>query len=475
MQSGYNGAGFTVAIVGDYPPSATDLSAYLTQFGIQTTGTYQVENVDGGSQLNDQEGLLEATLDVETVLGLAPGANVIFYSMPDASGISFLDAISQIVSDKKANVASASYGGCEDSSDVTVMEPLFAQAMNEQMAWVASSGDQGDRCTSSSPTGVVYPASDPNVIGVGGTQTSSKITSTKAWNDAVGASGGGISALFSLPQYQNGLSGEASTSFRNVPDVAMPAVFDEIYFQGQWSDVDGTSWGAPQVAALIAEIDEYCNSALPDPVDIFYYALAGKGYADFSDVITGNNQYDGDLTFYSAQSGFDNVSGIGIPLGMPVAQTVCPNRIPALAPFRRALAFAAPANAASVRGVPNVAGLRDRGKRASAAATRVAIVLKPASNLAQNEQEVIASLRSSGFTVTHASRNHLVIDAEAPAAAVARYFGTQFHDFDQHSYGVRYANVTPIGLPPAIAPYVQGVLADDLVLDASRPHRVRGF
>jgi subtilase family serine protease len=474
VQSGYNGAGFTVAIVGDYPPSSTDLSAYLAQFGIQTTGTYQIENVDGGSQMNDQEGLLEATLDVETVMALAPGANIIFYSMPDASGISFLDDVSQIVSDQKANVASASYGGCEDPSDVTVMQPIFAQAMNEKMAWVASSGDQGDRCTSTSPTGVVYPASDPNVIGVGGTQTSSKITSTKVWNDDVGASGGGISALFSLPQYQNGLSGEASTTFRNVPDVAMPAVFDEIYFQGQWSDVDGTSWGAPQVAALIAEIDEYCNSALRDPVDIFYYALAGKGYADFSDVITGNNQYDADATFYSAQPGFDNVSGIGIPLGMPVAQTVCPNRIPALSRFRRSLAFAAPLSAAA-RGVPNIAGLGDRGKRASAAATRIAIVLQPAANLAQNEQSVIASLRSNGFTVTHASRNHLVIDAEAPASVVARYFGTELHDFDQPSYGVRYANVTPIALPSAIAPYVQGLLANDLVLDGSRPHRVRGF
>lgn len=68
VQAGFNGNGMTLAVINDYPPSASDLSAFLTQFEIQRVGTYRVENVDGGSPQTDQSGLLESTLDVETAL-----------------------------------------------------------------------------------------------------------------------------------------------------------------------------------------------------------------------------------------------------------------------------------------------------------------------------------------------------------------------------------------------------------------------
>ena len=485
VQSGYNGSGATIAIVGDYPPSLTDLNAYLAQFQIPFTGAYYVENVGAGSPMTDQDGLFESTLDVETVLGLAPGANVIYYSMPDVTGLSFLDAVNQILSDKYANVASASYGSCESSGDLTEIDPVLAQGANAGVAFVAAAGDFGDRCSPTSAPGVSFPASDPNVIGVGGTETSSTISSTTAWNDffeinnGQGATGGGISALFALPQYQQGLPGEASASFRNVPDVAMPSVADEIYFQGQWQDILGTSWAAPQIAALVAEIYQYCNTAFQDPNLIFYYSFQTRGFADFVDVTSGNNDFGEDATFFAAGAGFDNVSGIGLPLGMPIAQTVCPNRVPvSLVRAERgalALTLPAPARPTLLRNVPNLEGLRDFGKRSDEASTRIALVLRATTTLDRDELSVVANLEAAGITVTRTFSNHLVIDARAPAAVLARYFGTEFRDFEQSGHGVRYANVLPVVLPPSIAPYVQGVVGDNLSSTAPAPRRMRSL
>src|SRR5579875_2385679 len=68
--------------------------------------------------------------------------------------------------------------------------------------------------------------------------------------------------------------------------------------------------------------------AVNTPSEIFYYVYGTKGYGAFLNVTAGNNRFAGDPTYYSAHAGFNNVSGIGVPLGMPVAQTVCPNRVP---------------------------------------------------------------------------------------------------------------------------------------------------
>jgi len=481
VQSGFNGAGTTVAIIGDNPPALTDLSGYLVPFNITFTGTYRVQPVGAGSPMTDQGGLFESTLDIETVMGLAPGANIIYYSMPDASDQSFLGALNQILSDQQTNVVSISYGGCE-SGNLATFDSLLAQGASQGIAIAVSSGDWGDRCTPTSFPGVDYPASDPHVIGVGGTESSSSIASTRAWNDLLASSGqtatgGGVSAYYALPQYQSGLAGEASTTNRNVPDVAMPADIVAVYYQGQWVGAVGTSWGAPQVAAQVAEIYQYCNAAFVNPVNIFYHAYAVSGYSDFLDVTTGNNRFKSDHTYFSAAPGFDNVSGIGIPLGMPIAQTICPNRVPvSLARATRgtlALVAHGPAAPTLVNNLADLRNLKDLGRRAADEPTRVALVLRATSSLAEDEQIVIASLRAAGIAVTETYANHLVLNAEAPASVLANYLQTEFRNFEQGGHGIRYANVSPVVLPAAIAPYVQGLITDNLILTSPTPHRVR--
>lgn len=476
MQSGYSGSGITVAVINDYPPSTADISSYLTQFNIHRTGTYTVENVNGGSPQNDQSGLFESTLDVETIEALAPGANVIYYATPDLSAPSLVDAYEQVLSDGRAQVVDMSYGGCETAVGASGEDSLFAQGASAGIAYVAASGDLGDECFEAygSQIGVNFPASDPSVIGVGGTQTATTgcqmgdIKSQQAFNDRCSSSGvqeatgGGVSSVFSVPSYQAaiGLSGR-----RNVPDVAMPAVFDSIYLQGTWILANGTSWSAPQIAAMMAGLYQYCNGPLQQPEEIFYQAFEQKAYADFLAVTSGNNQYGSDATYYSANGGFSDVTGIGVPSGMQVAQSVCPGRQPASLARASLVSGATPSPAKSPAPmkVPSVRGLTDLGRRTAGNTVRVVIVLRASSTTANDEQTVSAALTAAGFRIAKTYPNHLVIDADAPSNVVASYFQTDIHDFAQGRFGNRYANVTPLVVPSAIAPYVQSVISTNLV------------
>jgi kumamolisin len=192
---------------------------------------------------------------------------------------------------------------------------------------------------------VQSPASDPHFVGVGGTQSTSPagpgqclinataISNPAVWNDCVGSGGGGISTVWAVPSYQAGINGASATG-RNVPDIALPAAFDDIClgcadYGGvwiNWSLIWGTSWSSPTYVAMQTEINQACN-AKQWGIGTIYGAFAKSGYSDFVDVTKGNNlwqsPYAGSGSSYNATNAFDNVSGIGIPLGMQIAQTNC--------------------------------------------------------------------------------------------------------------------------------------------------------
>jgi hypothetical protein len=307
VQSRYDGSGFKIAIVIDSWVSPMDISTYLGYFQIPVTSrtiTYRL--IDGAKSTPTVSGQFEATLDLETVAGLAPGANIELYVVPSLNSIDIVDAYNAILSDNNASIVSSSFGGCEYSGQ-NAEGVVLQTGANQAIAFVASSGDQGNECYSGPSTyipGVSYPASDPNVIGVGGTETwSAPLTTTVVWNDthATGglqsASGGGISAYVAIPSFQNGVAGIASTQYRNVPDVSMPAAAAAIYLGG-WGGAEGTSWSAPQFAAMLAEVYEYCSSAFYSPSLLPYY-VASHGSGAFIDVTSGNNQYGVITPYYS--------------------------------------------------------------------------------------------------------------------------------------------------------------------------------
>jgi hypothetical protein len=134
-----------------------------------------------------------------------------------------------------------------------------------------------------------------------------------------GGSGGGVSAFEAKPSYQAGVTQSASK--RTSPDVAYNAdpgtgyvVYDS--WDGGWYAVGGTSAGAPQWAALIAIADQG-RAAAGEPAlsgaSQTLPALYSLPATDFHDIVTGSNGY-------TAQAGYDLVSGRGSPRANLVIQ-----------------------------------------------------------------------------------------------------------------------------------------------------------
>ncbi len=474
VQHGWNGTGQTVAIVIDSDVSRTVISAYLAQFGITHTGTITTISVDGSSGIATNGDQDEAYLDVETIAGLAPGANIRIYQIKDLLDASIAKAYSRIDTDGVATVVNSSFGGCEVSN--APEDPYITQGAQAGILYVASGGDNGNVCNPPSQVGANWPASNPNVIGAGGTETrlatGNAVTSDTVWNDTscVGtpsqcAGGGGVSTLYPLPSYQSGLAGKTSSTFRNVPDISMPAESDTID-DGSWVHLNGTSWASPQYAALMAELYEYCHvsNGIANPVGIPYYVFGADAQA-FIDVIHGNDQYQGTTPFYTAGTGYDNASGLGVPHGMTFANTACPGGVKAAGLLARsAMTFAAQApqrrsGAFSLDVTPRIAGLVDRGERAADAATAVQIVLHADADRTAVEN----ALQQAGFSIERNFRYAGLIDAQAPAAAVEQFFGTRIHDVAQGADGMRYAPAARVVVPASIAPFVNTVSIGNVV------------
>jgi hypothetical protein len=329
--AGYSGTGQTAAIVIDATVASSDIDAYLSSFGITRTGTITNEAVDGGSGATGEP---EANLDLETIASLAPGANVVVYDVGELSNQEIEDAYNQVVSDGNATVVNSSFGECEtvDATFTSTTDSIALGAAAQGVTFSAASGDTGPLCYNGTGyvPGASAPASDPHFVAVGGTQSekslnpslpaTGSIANPAVWNDPVGAGGGGVSVVWTPPPYQTGLSG-AQPSGRNEPDIAFPAAHDGLYLDGGWIQVWGTSWASPVYVAMQAEINEAC--AKPQwGIDTLYNAFAKGKYDDFIDVRKGNNSVAAALGS-SALPGFDSVSGIGIPLGMPLVTATC--------------------------------------------------------------------------------------------------------------------------------------------------------
>jgi subtilase family serine protease len=164
------------------------------------------------------------------------------------------------------------------SAEAATMNSALEYAAARHVTVVAASGDEGAiGFGSSTPVKeVILPASDPLVLGVGGTSlTANPVTgayiSETAWNNPgnrPSASGGGFSRLFARPAYQDGVPGIGAT--RGVPDVAgdasgptgMALAFSEPGGSYELIGAGGTSAGAPFWAGLIALADQEAGHPL---------------------------------------------------------------------------------------------------------------------------------------------------------------------------------------------------------------------
>jgi kumamolisin len=327
VEHGCNGAGYTVAIAIDLPGNTSDVATYLSASGVTQTGTITDEAVDGGGSGDEAE----ADLDMETIAGLAPGANIIVYDMGSLTDQAIEDTYNQILTDGKASVVNSSFGGCEsaDPSLESATNSIAQQGAAEGVTFFASSGDTGsNECNSGLSQGVSAPAGDPYFTSVGGVNFTYSSTGVLQSVTAGSAScsdgfvttchgGGGVSTVVPLPSWQSGITG-VITSGRNQPDISLPFFPVAVYTGGAWGEYLGTSWSSPAAVAMMIETDELHASKIGWINQTLYSLFSSTGYGSYYTPCT-----SGSIGAYSCNaSQYNQAAGIGAPKAWSLANAL---------------------------------------------------------------------------------------------------------------------------------------------------------
>jgi subtilase family serine protease len=318
----YDGAGAAAAVVIDADFLDTDLQGFLNYFHIKRTGPAPVRvAINGGPPRGLTADSGETTLDVETIEGNAPGVALYVYEMDSLKYTSVIDAYNQIVADNRVAAVNSSFGGCEDQTDPAnfpaITNHIALQGNALGTVFAASTGDAGTfECTFlfGQPGGVAAPASGPSFVAVGGTTLFLHANGRYSLEIGWAGSGGGVSDIFPMPSYQVGIHNMVGTT-RNLPDLAFdanPGSGVAFFINSGWfGPIGGTSLSAPIFTALVSELGQYRHGRLGNIHPALYRAFTTYHYNSpagaslFHDAIGNNNGY------YSATSGYDNVTGIG--------------------------------------------------------------------------------------------------------------------------------------------------------------------
>jgi subtilase family serine protease len=316
------GSGQTLGLFELAAYKESDVTAYESYFGLPAVPLQNVQ-VDGYSGHGGTGGD-EVTLDIDLQIALAPGASkIIVYEGPNTiTGVA--DTYNRIATDNLAKQISTSWGLSEGSSTTALLDSenaSFQQMAAQGQSIYAASGDSG-AYDDGSTLSVDDPASQPYMVGVGGTQlfvgSGETYDHETTWNvnDTVsgGAGGGGVSTVWPIPSWQQGLSHAASNSMRNVPDVSLNS--DQytgyaIYYHGGWWIYGGTSCAAPLWAAFTARVNQQRqangSTSLGFANPAIYSIGSGSNYAnDFHDISDGSTNL-----YYEAMTGYDNATGWG--------------------------------------------------------------------------------------------------------------------------------------------------------------------
>jgi kumamolisin len=318
-----DGTGQTVAVIelgGGF--TQADFTQYMQSLGIGKVPTVTEVSVAGGTSQPGGDADGEVMLDVEVIGALAPGAAIAVYFAPNTNQ-GFYEAISQAAHDTThhPSVISISWGGPEDSWDaasLAAMESALQDAVALGLTVTVACGDSGftDGESDGKPH-VDYPASSAYALACGGTKLTASGTTIKSetvWNELAsneGATGGGVSASFALPTWQqssNVPKGPNGVVGRGVPDVAGdadPTTGYQVRVDGKDEIIGGTSAVAPLWAALVARFNQQLGHNLGDPHTAFY----SIGTAAFHDITQGTNG------LYKAATGWDACTGLGTPKG----------------------------------------------------------------------------------------------------------------------------------------------------------------
>ncbi len=368
---GIDGRGETIVIVDSFgsPTIRRDLAAFDAQFHLPAPPSLRIIRPAGAVPAYDARTTTmvgwagETTLDVEWAHVVAPGADLLLVETPvsETEGtVGFPEIVAAenyVVRHRLGDVISQSFGANEKTfSSPGKLESLrtaFVAAAAAGITVVAATGDTGvsdyttatGKTFSTTPT-VTWPASDPLVTAVGGTQLSlnaagERTAPDRVWNDSYNsmanefvfgtskphsnASGGGLSSVFARPSYQQGVASVVG-DHRGIPDISMSAACSGLVdtyqsFAGPtppgWYYVCGTSESAPLFAGIVALADQEAGHSL-GCINPALYAMKRAGDPGIVPVTEGDNTVSFDqggtehtVVGYDAAAGYNLASGLG--------------------------------------------------------------------------------------------------------------------------------------------------------------------
>ena len=368
---GITGKGQTIVIVDSFgsPTIKSDLATFDRHYGYQAPPAFKIVTPAGkipafnagNTQMIDWA--VETTLDVEYAHALAPGASILLVETPvsETEGVTgfpqIVKAEKWVIDHKLGGVISQSFSATEETfKNYAQLKPLRAailDAYSHDVTVLAASGDAG--ATDYQKNGSDYylrrvtswPDSDPDVTAVGGTQLKESVGryTWVAWNDTKNAaadqywggptgpdplaSGGGKSAFFARPSYQDRVDQRVIGTRRGVPDIAMSAACNgavNVYSSFPpdppgWSLTCGTSEATPEFAAIVALADQvHGHGHWLGLINPTLYKLSAGHAPGLVDVTSGNNsvsfkQGTANTSYtvagYPALKGYDLVTGVG--------------------------------------------------------------------------------------------------------------------------------------------------------------------
>ncbi len=332
MQLAYGAAGTatgskaTIAIMaeGNVSGVITDLRAEEKANNLPQV---PVTVVPVGIASTDTSGWDEWDLDTQYSTGMAQTVQRLYiYDTTSLTDSDLALEISRWATDDKAKAGSASLGECEAfpylDGSMLADDESFAEGAAQGQSFFASTGDTGSFCPvdvgeNGVPAGapmVNYPAASQYVMAVGGTTLLTNSDGTYDTETAWYAGGGGISQFEYSPYWQTAAAVPSSElGDKGIPDIAMdadPYSGANIYYNGTWEGVGGTSLSSPLALGVWARL--ISENPKLGFAPIRYYGLydgsttpGSYPNGGFHDIIVGANG------FYTALPGWDYTTGLG--------------------------------------------------------------------------------------------------------------------------------------------------------------------
>ena len=309
------GTGQKIGLVEFGSFNESDVSDYLSAWGyssnlINNVSVVQPFGSPGSPQPASEQEIL---LDIDSILTLAPGAQIVVYEAPQST--TFDAMFNYMVSDKDT-VISNSWASCENeesSSELNALDTSLQGAVASGVTVLNATGDSGSTCLDGAADTVSVPADDPNATAVGGSSGSPGPGGTYGtetwWNGAqnvppTGQGGFGVSTFFARPSYQASFT---TASARSVPDVVANADPVEGYNICEADNggcpngllYGGTSVAAPTWAAFVADLNQatgqdlgFLNPILYQNSAEFHSGASMSPATDFAHVGIGSPNLD---------------------------------------------------------------------------------------------------------------------------------------------------------------------------------------